>query len=151
MPFPANPVMNYLHNYVHFVAYSCIWLAAARIKTSNIRTPRTSASSLWLSCQVPSFLSQKLCPTAIKLQTEWLIPWTLCRVFTSYIPLLRWYHCYYTRPRLRLTVSCYYNNTILVTGYNYNTYVAKILPWAHSHCMVFCSYTYCMHGTDLAK
>ena len=82
MPFPANQVICYFHAFISLL--KAIYLAAIHIIVSTLSLRLNLGLNIHviiLACKVPSFQPHKLCPTAIKLQEEWQIPWTSYRIF----------------------------------------------------------------------
>ena len=76
MPFPANQMVNYVHVFNWLLTAICL-VAVHAIASHQEHLHDRYGQSL----HVLFFQPRKLCPTAIKLQVEWGIPWTSCRIF----------------------------------------------------------------------
>ena len=82
MPFPANQVISYFHVFISLV--KATYFPGCHLRNSFTLTLNLelNISVIASACQVPSFQPCKLCATTIKLQEEWRILWTSCRIFT---------------------------------------------------------------------
>ena len=69
--------MKYFHVFISLLIAICL----TAVHPHNSLTP--SHPRHHLACWAPSFQPRKLCQAAIKLQIEWQISWTSCRIYAG--------------------------------------------------------------------